>query len=288
LLRSSVPLLALLSLAACATPEEIRRSTLCEEITGSRDDYNACLNGDYPVGRKSHVAAREAGDDSASESSPRRKPKPRIRKLAVLPFDARAAKSRLNATTRTMLEDVVRVVATDALGPGWEILSSADTMAGFADTSASQCLLLKCLMEAARELQADAVVIGTVEWHAPKLVLDLGVMDVSSGDVLSSGQVDGRNADGLRKALEIKANELFVDSGLRESKSPESAPAPRPPAPKEESPSTDTSEPAPAGKAVPAAEKTEPPAEEKTGPPATATRRVPVHTVGVGDSPPSE
>lgn len=130
--------------------------------------------------------------------------------MAVLPLDT--ANAALDPATRLALEEAIRTVAGEALvSYGYTVLTGDTTLALLSDNGIDpdRACEASCALDAARELQAQVFISGTVTRTEGEYVAFVRLFESSTGRQLSSLSLEGETVRALRQAFARRADEFF-------------------------------------------------------------------------------
>ncbi len=178
------------------------------------------------------------------------------RLIAVLPLDVTHAEGQLKPAGRADLEEMLRDIAADTLGPqGWTVLTGETTLQVLQDNGvdASRCGDENCSLSMAREIKADKFLSGNVRYVDGLFTASIRLVDTATGCILSSASIEGANERALREDLRARSAEFFARGGLTGAAevTPELKPAPLTLAPEPKAAKLAAAQPLPAAKPRP-------------------------------------
>lgn len=154
--------------------------------------------------------------------------------LAVLPLDLTNADGRMTRAARVSLEEMLRDVASDALGRSeWTVLTNENQLQLLIDNGIdpSKCGDQQCHLAAARELKTDLFISGAVQWFDDEFTASIRLLSSRNGRIVASERLSGTTAKQLRTEFEGKATAFFQKAELLARATPIPVVVARPAAP---------------------------------------------------------
>lgn len=133
-----------------------------------------------------------------------------VKLVAVLPLDT--VNSDLNETLRATLEEMVRTIAGDELRPyGYTVLTGETMLEILAenDIDAAKACEASCALDAARELNADLFISGSVAQAEGEYIAFIRLFESATGKQLSSLHLEGAAMKDLRADFATRARSFF-------------------------------------------------------------------------------
>jgi hypothetical protein len=134
--------------------------------------------------------------------------------LAILPlFDSDAEGHRIDATTKTILEEAIRSESGGILGPwNYTILTSDNMLSILTDNGIdpNKACEASCALQAAREMKAQVFVSGAVGLTEGMYTAILRLFEAKTGRQLGFVVLEGASVRDLRKEFVKKARDFFA------------------------------------------------------------------------------
>jgi TolB-like protein len=137
--------------------------------------------------------------------------------IAVLPFDVRNTKGKMDASARASLEDLLRDEAANTLtSAGWTVLTGENTYALLRDNGIDPALCGEgeCHVATARELKVEVFVSGIVHLVDGQFVVSVRIIETKTGRILVSDRIEGATTMELHRAFQKSAADFFARAGL--------------------------------------------------------------------------
>lgn len=150
--------------------------------------------------------------------------------IAVLPLDVRHAKGKLDADAQAVIEEMLRDVSVEQIGPlGWTVLTGETTLSVIRDNGIdpAHCGEGDCALAGARELKVDLFISGTVQYDEGEFTASIRLIDTKTGRIAATERLEGSSPRELRKEFESKVVDFFTRGGLLGAQTAAYAPPPK-------------------------------------------------------------